>query len=50
MFVDDAEGANFSANGPDFRRHIHNQFIFVDESVVAAVPTDTPAGSIQTGN
>jgi hypothetical protein len=52
MFVDDTKGADFGSNGSDFRRHIDNQFIFVDESVVAAAITTshTPGRSIQTWN
>lgn len=48
MFIDDAEGADFGADGPDFGCHIDNQFIFVDEAVIAVAAT--LASSIQTGN
>lgn len=46
VFVDDAEGADFGTDGPDFRRDIDNQLIFVDQTVVAA---GTPGRPIQTG-
>ena len=45
MFVDDAKGADFGADGTDFRCHIHDQLIFVDQTMVTS---GTPGCSIQT--
>ena len=42
MFVDDAEGADFSAHRADLGCHINDQLIFVDQSVVTAAASDTP--------